>query len=75
MTLLVIEHDLALVMSLSDRIVAMDLGRVIADAEPDVVRHDPHVVASYLGDDRVAIDRSRPRPPAAVAIAVPFPPP
>jgi branched-chain amino acid transport system ATP-binding protein len=57
-SLLVIEHDLPLLSSVSDRMIAMDLGRVIASGAPDEVVHDPHVVASYLGDDQAAIARS-----------------
>jgi branched-chain amino acid transport system ATP-binding protein len=57
-SLLVIEHDLPLLSSVSDRMIAMDLGRVIASGPPDEVVHDPHVVASYLGDDQAAIARS-----------------
>jgi branched-chain amino acid transport system ATP-binding protein len=57
-SLLVIEHDLPLLSSVSDRMIAMDLGRVIASGSPDEVVHDPHVVASYLGDDQTAIARS-----------------
>src|SRR4051794_27618573 len=57
-SLLVIEHDLPLLTSVSDRMIAMDLGRVIASGAPDEVVHDPQVVASYLGDDQAAIARS-----------------
>jgi len=48
-SLVVIEHDLPLVMSISDRIVALDLGRVVSDGDADHVVHDPNVVESYLG--------------------------
>ncbi|MGZ4675160.1 MAG: MFS transporter [Acidimicrobiia bacterium] len=57
-SLLVIEHDLPLLSSVSDRMVAMDLGRVIATGTPEDVVHDPSVVSSYLGDDQAAIARS-----------------
>jgi ABC-type branched-subunit amino acid transport system ATPase component len=57
-TLVVIEHDIPLIMGLADRIVAMDVGRVIAEGAPDVVRRDPAVVDAYLGASAQAIERS-----------------
>ncbi|HET6951116.1 MAG TPA: MFS transporter [Acidimicrobiales bacterium] len=57
-SLLVIEHDLPLLGSISDRMIALDLGRVVAEGSPtDVIEH-PSVVASYLGTDEAAITRS-----------------
>jgi len=56
--LLVIEHDMPLITSVSDTMLALELGRVIAMGSPhDVVNH-PEVVASYLGTDQAAINRS-----------------
>ena len=56
--LLVIEHDMNLLSSIADRIVAMDQGSVIATGRPADVLADPAVVASYLGTDPAAIHRS-----------------
>jgi ABC-type branched-subunit amino acid transport system ATPase component len=57
-TLLLIEHDIPLLMSLSTRVVAMDTGRVIAAGQPDEVQQNPAVVASYLGSNELALGRS-----------------
>ncbi len=57
-SILVIEHDLPLLTSVADRMVAMELGEIIAEGDPSDVVHDPRVVASYLGTDEAAISRS-----------------
>ena len=57
-TLIIIEHDIPLVMGISDRIAAMESGRIIRVGKPDEVRNDPQVVAAYLGADVTAIERS-----------------
>ena len=57
-SLLVIEHDLPLLSSISDRMIALDLGRLVAEGTPAEVVEHPAVVASYLGTDESAIVRS-----------------
>jgi ABC-type branched-subunit amino acid transport system ATPase component/ABC-type branched-subunit amino acid transport system permease subunit len=57
-TVILIEHDMPLITSISDRIYCLEAGRVIAEGTPDTVRDDPRVIASYLGDDQRAVDRS-----------------
>ena len=57
--MLVIEHDMPLITSVSDRLMALELGRVIAAGTPDEVVSDPRVVSSYLGtEDSVTVKRS-----------------
>ncbi|WP_404978497.1 ATP-binding cassette domain-containing protein [Bifidobacterium aquikefiricola] len=51
-TMLLVEHKIELVTALSDRVLAMDGGRIIAQGDPDHVRKNPQVVEAYLGKRR-----------------------
>ena len=49
--ILLIEHDMSVVMGISDHIVVLDHGRKISEGAPDSVRNDPAVIRAYLGED------------------------
>lgn len=56
--ILIVEHDMPMVMSISDRIYCLEAGQVIAEGTPREVRENPRVISSYLGTDERAIQRS-----------------
>ena len=57
-SVLLIEHDMPLIMSMSERVYCLETGRVIAEGTSEDLREDPRVIASYLGTDERAIARS-----------------
>jgi ABC-type branched-subunit amino acid transport system ATPase component len=58
LSLVIIEHDIPLVMSLADHIVAMEAGQMMAEGTPDEVRSSQAVIDSYLGTDPDVVARS-----------------
>lgn len=48
---LLIEHDMSVVMEISDHVVVLDYGRKIAEGSPEEVRHSPDVIRAYLGEE------------------------
>ena len=56
--ILLVDHDMGLVLGISDHVVVLEFGKVIASGPPEAVRRDPQVVAAYLGDRR----RRSPKP-------------
>jgi branched-chain amino acid transport system ATP-binding protein len=56
--MLVIEHDMPLITAISDELLALELGEVVAQGPPDDVVNDPRVIEGYLGGTEEVIQRS-----------------
>ena len=61
MTILLVDHDMGVVMDISDRILAMNFGEMITEGTPEAISEDPLVIEAYLGERQNGINESRER--------------
>jgi branched-chain amino acid transport system ATP-binding protein len=55
-TVLLVEHDMKMVMRISDRVLCLNQGRIIADGAPAAIQRHPDVIGAYLGERRARVD-------------------
>jgi branched-chain amino acid transport system ATP-binding protein len=58
-TIILIEHDMGVVMDISDRVAVLDMGQKMAEGTPDEVRANPQVIKAYLGETKAATNGGR----------------
>ncbi len=60
LSIILVEHDMRLIMNLCERIMVLNYGRMLAEGEPDTIRQNPEVIASYLGTRKPGVVHRQP---------------